>query len=79
MGFNCTLCGFKNVQEFVTAMYKSEKEHLLAFLKYIKAIQLDDELRDKKWTEFARRYNGPAYTKNKYDIKLAAAYKKYSV
>lgn len=37
-----------------------------------------NELQRKDWAGFARGYNGPGYAKNRYDIKLANAYKKYS-
>ncbi|WP_346236672.1 N-acetylmuramidase family protein [Niabella insulamsoli] len=78
MGFNYTLAGYNSLQEFITAMYQGEREHLLAFINYIKNTFLDDELRDKRWTDFARKYNGPLYWKNKYDTKMAEAYKKFS-
>lgn len=78
MGFNFTYAGFNKLQDFITAMYKGEREQLMAFVNYIIATQLDDELRSKNWGEFARRYNGPDYKKNEYDIKLAKAYSKYS-
>jgi hypothetical protein len=77
MGFNYSLCGFSSLQEFINAMYSSERNHLLAFVEYIRQASLGDELRDRKWTDFARKYNGPDYAKNNYDTKLAAAYKKY--
>jgi uncharacterized membrane protein YgcG len=35
-------------------------------------------LRDKDWTSFARRYNGPGFKANKYDTKMAAAYKRFA-
>ncbi|MFT4092126.1 MAG: N-acetylmuramidase family protein [Niabella sp.] len=78
MGFNYALAGYNSLQEFITAMYKSEREHLIAFTRYIISASLDDELRQKQWTDFARKYNGPDYRKNQYDSKLEAAYKKYS-
>lgn len=77
MGFNFTLAGFNSLQDFINAMYAGEREQLLAFVNYVKAEQLDDEMRELKWVEFARRYNGPDYKKNDYDTKLAAAYAKY--
>src|SRR5262249_39107639 len=39
--------------------------------------QLDRALRGHDWTTFARGYNGPAYAKNSYDTRLAAAHQKY--
>lgn len=77
MGFNYPLAGFNTLQEFVTAMYTSEKEQLNAFVNYLKSVLLDDELREHRWADFARRYNGPQYSKNKYDTKLSAAYKMF--
>lgn len=78
MGFNYAACGFENVQQFIIAMYKGEKEHLMAFVNFIRSNRLDKYLKEKNWAGFARRYNGPGYAKNKYDTKLANAYKKYS-
>lgn len=77
MGFNWKACGCASLQEFINAMYKSEDEHLRLFVNYIQSQQLDDELKELDWAGFARGYNGPAYTKNKYDIKLAEAYTKF--
>ena len=34
-------------------------------------------LRKGDWAAFAKGYNGPAYVKNQYDIRLAAAFKKH--
>lgn len=78
MGYNYQLAGYTTLQDFINAMYKSEDEHLKAFVSYIKSRFLDDELKAKDWKAFARQYNGSFYWKNKYDTKLAAAYKKYS-
>lgn len=77
MGYNFTLAGFNNLQDFINAMYNSEKEHLKAFVQYVKHSYLNDELRDLKWSDFARKYNGPDYKKNNYDTKMAAAYNKF--
>lgn len=78
MGFNFALCGFDTVDTFYEAMGQNEGEHLKAFISYIKEVGLDDELRERAWARFARRYNGPGYRKNSYDKKLADAYAKYS-
>lgn len=78
MGFNFNLVGFSTLQDFINAMYKSESEQLKAFVKFIKANKLDDELREKRWADFARIYNGRNYHINNYDVKMANAYKKFS-
>lgn len=77
MGFNHKLAGFETVKDYVEKMYESEKEHLKAFLNFIKSQKMLPLLKEKNWAAFAKRYNGPAYAKNKYDIKLADAYERY--
>jgi hypothetical protein len=76
MGFNFALCGFKSVEDFVKAMYKGEGEQLDAFVEYMIASSLMDELQEHRWADFARFYNGPLYQRNQYDIKLAREYAK---
>lgn len=76
LGENWRDLKYKSLQEFVNCMYRSEAEHLDSFVRFIKRNNLDRYLRDKDWKSFARRYNGPAYARNQYDIKMANAYKK---
>lgn len=79
MGFNYAAAGFANVEDFCVAMWKSEDEHLRAFVNFIKANpNMHQHLKNRNWAAFANVYNGPAYAQNKYDTKLAAAYRKYS-
>lgn len=79
MGFNYATAGFANVEDFCVAMWKSEDEHLRAFVNFIKAdANMHRHLKNRNWAAFANAYNGPAYAQNKYDTKLAAAYRKYS-
>lgn len=75
MGFNYEACGFSNLQAFINAMYESEGRQLDAFVAFILHEGLADELRQHRWADFARRYNGPTFAKNQYDTKLAAAYR----
>jgi len=79
MGFNYKVCGYSSIQEFINAMYKSEREQLKAFMNFIKSQGLVDELQRKDWAGFARGYNGKAYAINKYDKKLSAAYDKLKI
>lgn len=78
MGFNYKSAGFNTLQEFINAMYKSEDEHLNAFVNFIKSQGLSKYLIAHKWVDFAKGYNGPSYAKNSYDTKLAEAYRKYA-
>lgn len=78
MGFNYACCGEHCVSEFVDKMCISEYWHLIMFGRFIRSNKLVKYLQDKDWANFARRYNGPAYEQNKYDRKLAQAYRKWS-
>ena len=75
MGFNFGAAGFSSLQSFINAMYDSEGAQLDAFVAFILHEQLDGALREERWADFARRYNGPAFAQNRYDTKLAAAFK----
>jgi len=76
MGFNFPVCNCTHIQQFVNLMCKSEAMQLDLFCQYIIHEYLDDELRERRWDDFARRYNGPAYQKHDYAGKLERAYKR---
>ncbi len=83
MGFHYKHLGYVSVDQFVSEMYEHEREHLIAFGKFIqktsfKGKKLVDWIKEKNWAKFAEGYNGPGYKKNKYDVKLKNAYVKYS-
>lgn len=79
MGFHWKLLGYESVQAFVNAMYRSEGDHLDAFVRFIKANpNLLRALRAQNWAAFAAGYNGPAYRTNQYDTKLATAFARHS-
>ena len=78
MGFNSSLCGFDNVEDFYAAMQASEGSQLKAFCSFIKASGLSEHLRKHRWAKFAEGYNGEEFRKNKYDEKLAAAHARHS-
>lgn len=78
LGENYRQAGFDNLQDFVNAMYKSELAQLMAFVNFIKGdAKMWEALRVRAWRTFARRYNGPAFAQNQYDVKLADAYRKF--
>lgn len=74
LGINCKMVGYSDVEEFVAAQVQSEAEHLSAFVNFVISKKLDDELRDRRWADFAKTYNGPGYKQNHYDTKMAEAY-----
>ncbi|MFC5708023.1 N-acetylmuramidase domain-containing protein [Aeromonas eucrenophila] len=60
LGSNHLNAGYKDVKEFVSALSVSEKNHLKAFVNFIKADnRLLKAIRAKDWLAFALVYNGP--------------------
>lgn len=79
MGFHWKDLGYRSAEHFVECMMKNEGEHLKAFVRFIQNDSvLLTALRELNWATFARRYNGPAYAKNRYDVKMANAYSKHA-
>jgi len=78
MGFHYQATSYSNVDAFVQAMYRSEGEQLNVFVKFIQHNRLGPALREKRWADFARGYNGGGYAVNHYDAKLKAAYEKHA-
>lgn len=74
MGFNFGVCGFTNVQDFVTKMCEGEGGQLECFASYVLRNGLDKKLKTLDWDGFAYGYNGPEYKKNDYGNKLMRAY-----
>ena len=77
MGYHWRQLGYASLQAFINAMYRDEASQLDAMCRYIKVNNLVKALQNKDWKAFAKSYNGAAYAKNSYDVKLAAAYKKW--
>lgn len=78
MGANAETCGFKNAQDMVTQFLESEGRQLDGIVGFIIGNGLAPALVRRDWPTFADGYNGPAYAKNAYDKKLAAAYQKHA-
>lgn len=77
MGYHYKSLGYSTIDGFVSKMNEHEREHLGAFGKYLDVNRLIRHLQSKNWASFARGYNGPAYAKNKYDVKLKNAYERF--
>ena len=76
MGFNYKACGYNSVQEFVKAMYESERNQLLAMCNFIKSNnKMYKALQNKDFKTFASIYNGSGQV-NYYGSKLEQAYEK---
>lgn len=79
MGYHWRTLGYASFAEFHDAMHRSEADQLDAFVRFIEADPvLHKALKGKKWGEFARLYNGPAYKENLYDVKLARAFEAHT-
>ena len=76
MGYHWEPLGYASAKAFVKLMNKNEGEHLKAFAQFLKANNLVRFLKALDWAKFARGYNGPGFRQNKYDEKLAAAYRR---
>ncbi len=77
-GFNWKVCGCESVQQFVFRMAWSEREQLELFAAFITSRNLVRYLRERNWSAFALRYNGPGYKRQRYDERMAVAYRKFS-
>jgi len=77
MGENFREAGFASVEDMVSAMSDSEDAQLAAVAAFISARGFASALRAQDWSTFARGYNGPAYAKNQYDIRLRGEFQKF--
>ncbi len=78
MGYHWKQLGYDSAVDFVLTLSIGEPEHLDAFVRFI----LNNEtlltaIRAKDWKLFARTYNGRNYAKNKYDVKMRQAEKRW--
>lgn len=79
MGYHWEALGYDSIEDFVERMKASEAEQLNAFVRFIaENAPLLAAMKARKWSAFAKGYNGPNYARNLYDVKLAQAYAKYS-
>lgn len=74
MGVHWEASGYCSIQALVAAMCASEAAQLDLMVSFIIREKLGPALIARDWALFARRYNGPGYATNNYDVKLAAAY-----
>lgn len=74
LGQNYGNLSMANAHEYVSKLARSERDQLDAFVGFVRANNLVDELQRKDWAAFARAYNGPGYAANQYDVKMAQAY-----
>lgn len=78
MGSHWAWLGFGSVTEMVNLCRRDVAGQAEVMFRFIDKSGLSKALAAKDWKAFARAYNGPAYAKNAYDTKMAAAYRKWS-
>lgn len=78
MGFNHAAAGFADVATMVSAMQRSEDEQLDSVAAFLKKNNFVRFLQSRNWTALARGYNGAAFAKNKYDVRLNGAFQQYA-
>ena len=77
MGFNFAVCGERTVEDFYDRLRESEANQLAAFCNYVQNRGLADELREHRWADFARLYNGPGAV-DWYAQKMAQEYERHA-
>lgn len=86
MGYHWKGLGYAGIDDFVTRMETDEAAQLNAFVRFMKVNHLHRKLQLEagqtaltldNFTRFARRYNGPAYERNRYHSKMLKAYMTY--
>lgn len=75
MGAHWEWLGFRSVTELVNLCRSGAAGQVELMAMFIKKAGLAGALRSRDWETFAKGYNGPAYAKNAYHTKMAAAYK----
>lgn len=78
MGFNYQSAGFASAEAMVKAMVQGEDAQLAGMVGFLVENGLARHMKAQNWEAFARRYNGPAYAKYHYHIKLEEQYARFS-
>ena len=78
LGRNFKLCGYDSATKMADDFTRGEDVQLLAMACFIAANpRMLKALQEKDWETFALCYNGKGYKKNRYHLKLAAAYAEF--
>lgn len=73
MTFNHVMIGYDTPDAMIAAFCAGEDQQLWGFCRFIQAAGLEDEVRDGRWADLAKVYNGPANV-DAYSRKLVAAF-----
>jgi hypothetical protein len=75
MGAHWRRLGYDSIDAFVSEARRGFDGQLALMVRYIEWAGLVDALRRHDWHASAAGYNGPAYRRNGYHLKIAAAYR----
>lgn len=78
LGANAESLGYPSATEMVELLSGGLVPQVDSMIRFIKKNNLIGALNMHDWAAFALRYNGVAYKTNRYDVKMAAAYAKWS-
>ncbi|MCV9908700.1 N-acetylmuramidase family protein [Brucella sp. HL-2] len=78
MGAHWEWLGYRNVDELVAEARSGVTGQIQLMLRFIKKAGLKETLQTCDWPNFARRYNGPAFARNQYDSRMAAAFGRWN-
>ncbi len=78
LGRNHSAAGYTAVTAMVHAFEEDEENHLNAIVNFLISKEIEDDLREHRWSVVARVYNGPAYAKHNYHGRMAEAFAKWS-
>jgi len=79
MGAHWRWLDYASIDDLVAKVRLGLEGQVELMLRFIEKSDLVGAMQEEDWRVFARTYNGPAYGKNNYDRKLAAAFEKYAV
>jgi len=78
MGAHWEWLGYSSIDELVAEARSSVGGQVRLMLNFIDKAGLKTALEQKDWRNFARRYNGPAFARNQYDSRMAAAFERWN-
>lgn len=78
MGSHWQWLGYGSADALVAQARSGIVGQIELMVRYIEKAGLVPALQAQDWAGFARRYNGPAYAKNKYDTKMAQAFARHA-
>ncbi|MGN8022828.1 N-acetylmuramidase family protein [Phyllobacterium sp. 22229] len=78
MGAHWKCLGHDSVEALVAEARASLKGQLRLMIRFIAHNDLMPVLARHDWKSFARAYNGPKFTQNRYDAKLALAWRRFA-